>query len=248
MRDQVPNRYTARVVRPHELTDAERGLWISLCRDDELLRHPFLSLGFTQAVGEVFANSFVAVIERSGEVAGFFPFQFGNGAHHLLRAAERIGGDLSDACGLIARSNVRISTTELLSLAGLSTFTFNYLFGTQLRYGLDDGRSSIGLRIPLGSSDLPFWAQLKSTNGDFARQVERKERQLVKRLGPVRFQFDSPDHDEELERVIRIKREQYRRTGDFRSFGAGVAPEASSQSPWQHRQELLWRPLDPLCR
>ena len=79
------------VLRPDELTDVHLTRWRQIHESAARFASPYFTPEFTQAVGSVRRDVEVAVLEESGEVVGFFPFQRG-----LLGFAKPVGGQLSD--------------------------------------------------------------------------------------------------------------------------------------------------------
>ncbi len=169
----------------------------------------------------------VCVIERESQAVGFFPFQFRDRLQQLLRAAEPVGGELSDYFGIIAPAGFAIKVATLLSLAELSATGFRNLPEAQLSFGLTGELPERGHRIEMGSNPRTYWARLRQQNESLSREIERRERRVMEALGPLDFQVDVVEKKNELERIIAMKREQYRRTG---------APDALAE-PW--RRDLL---------
>ena len=131
----------------------------------------------------------------------------------LLRAAEPVGGDMSDYFGLIAPAGFAIDVSRLLELALLSASEFRNLPAAQLSFGLSGEQPERGHRIDIGADAGTYWARLRQQNESFSRELERRSRRLVEALGPLDFHFDLRRNEDELERIIAMKREQYRRTG-----------------------------------
>src|SRR6185312_10154384 len=123
----LPSPKSAHIVRPDELSASEIELWASYSRQDAALAHPFYSFAFARAVGRVHPHAFIAILESQGRAIGFLPFQFSGRLARALKAAERIGGDLSDRFGVIAGNDVRLEPNELLHLAGLHSISYSFL-------------------------------------------------------------------------------------------------------------------------
>lgn len=207
--------WSARVVAPEELTPEERHLWRSVCSTNPDFQSPFFSYGFSAAASRAQSGVRVAVLERSGEIVGFFPFQYSSAVRRLLKSAHRVGSDMSDHCGIISTADFKLSPPELLSLASLSAFEFQDLSAEQERLGLIGQRVTSGLRLDLRDGGKKYWQNLKRSNQRFTSEVARGERKLAEKCGTVRFTAATTDEREaevELSRVIRVKGEQYKRT------------------------------------
>ena len=173
-----------------------------------------LSYAFTTAVSRARLYVKVGILERGGEVVGFLPFQFSNLVRRLLRSAERVGGDMSDHCGIIGVADFRLSPEQVLELTNLSAFEFQDLSGLQKRYGLEGERATQGMRLDLGAGGTAYWLNLKQVNRHFTAEVKRGERQLVAKFGPLQFIRDTSESDaeKELSRLIFVKGQQYMTT------------------------------------
>ena len=202
----------SQIVRPRDLSATEIDLWESFCRADASLRHPFFSSAFARAVDRVRPDVFVAVLRDRDRTAGFLPFQFPGPIAKAMRAAERVGGLLSDRFGLIGDQSLRLPSGQLLGLARLRSLSYAYMPTQQLQHGFPVERPTIGQRVRLSGDAASFWTILKDCSRKFATQLERKERVLERELGPLRTMFEA-DPTVELPRLIEQKRAQYRRTG-----------------------------------
>ena len=230
--------WNARVVRPRELSKTEIELWSSFCQRDTSLFHAFYSFAFAHAVDRVHPHVFVAVIQRQGKVVAFLPFQFRSPLSLMLRAAERVGGSLADRFGVIAGDNLDIKPAQLVALAHLNSLSYSFLPADQICHGLQSQRNMTGQCVPLSGDPAEFWANFRKIHSGFGTQIDRKERKCARELGPLNFTFQHMTPEDELQRIITIKRDQYRRTG--------VSDVLTS--PWTKQlfRELLSNP-DPSC-
>jgi len=228
----------SRVVTPGRLTETERSAWSRTQRAHPALGSAFYSSTFTRAVAAAGADVWVCVIEKEGEPLAFFPFQFGSRARRLLRAAEPVGGAMSDYFGLVAPQGFAIDVPALLSLAQLSAINFRNLPEEELSFGLSGEQPERGHRIEIGPDARDYWARLRQQNESLSRELERRERRILEALGPFDFKLDVADRERELEQLIAMKRSQYSETG---------VPDALAE-PW-HRQLLraLSASADPDC-
>ncbi len=130
----------------------------------------------------------------------------------MLRAAERVGGNMADRFGVIAGDDLGLGAVELLDLAHLNSISYSFLPTEQNCHGLSGERIAIGQRLVLGGDEQSFWAALKEISRKFVSGIERKERLLEKELGPLKVTFHA-DPAAELPRLIEVKGAQYLRTG-----------------------------------
>ena len=228
----------SRVVSPDSLTDNELAAWRRAREAHPALGSPFFSASFTRAVARVRHDVRVCVIGSEGKPVAFLPLQFGSGARRLLGAAEPVGGEMSDYFGLIAPPGFKIEARTLLSMAKLSAINFRNLPEEELSFGLDGEQPERGHRIEIGADVGEYWERLRQENESFARELERRERRIVEALGPLDFTFNVADPERELDRLVAMKRAQYRETG---------VPDALAE-PWQrHLLRLLAASADADC-
>lgn len=191
----------------------------------------FLGPTFARAVGSVRSGVAVCEIQFSECLPAYFPFQYRPAFGRALGIAERVGGEMSDACGIVARQPVALSVQELLRHAGLCSFNFSHLPEEQLAHGLTGEQPRRGLMIDLAGGGDAFWEERRRIDVKFVRDTERRERKLAQECGPLRFQMSASQGEAELQHLIDRKRRQYARTG----VGDGLA------EPW--KRELLARLL-----
>ena len=223
---------SGRVIAPRELADSERALWRSMCERDSVLGNPFYCLQFPEAVADCGIDVRVCVIEWEGQTVGYFPFQFKNALTRWLAAAERVGEEMSDYCGLVATSTLTVDAAKLLQLSRLSSFSFSHLDQEQRRHGLSGEKSEIGLQSRMERGGISYWQELCTRDAGLARDTRRRTRGLVEKLGPLRFEFKRRGPHGALEHLIHAKREQYART---------QTPDALAE-PW--KRKLLHRLAD----
>jgi CelD/BcsL family acetyltransferase involved in cellulose biosynthesis len=206
--------WSARVVLPEKLTLEETHLWREACNRNPVLQSPFFSYAFATAVARARSQVKIGIMEYAGEIAAFLPFQFSNVVTRFLRSAERIGGDMCDHCGIVGLLDFHLSPSEMLKLLGLSAFEFRDWSEDQLRFGLVGQRSTTGLALDLRDGGAAYWHSLKQSNRHFTSEVERGERKLAAKYGPVRFVATVAQNETaaELSRLIHLKGNQYKRT------------------------------------
>ena len=209
------------------------------CAASPDLASAFLSFPYVRAASQVFLDVRICVIQRGDQSVGFFPYQFPTPWHRLMGFGERVGGELSDAFGLVAASGVHLSPGQLLGLAGLNALLFTHLDESQTEFGLTGEQPQTGLRIVMAQGSQAYWSQLKATDKRFVADTERRERKLVDCHGPLRLTFRHGAPLVELDRLIADKRLQYARTGAADPLGHGRT---------RHFLQILAQGDDPLCR
>jgi len=204
--------YTATTVPANQLGAEELARWKRLCESEEHLATPFLSPAYTQCVAQSRSGVHVCVIRDSFGGMAFLPYQFRTRLHGLMGWAERVSGELSDHFGLIAERGFVIDTDTLLRLSGLSCLYFTHLDEHQRVHGLGGEQPETGLMIQIG--DLAAYKEkLYATKRKAITEIDRVQKKLEQRYGPISFDFQTADRHATLERLILQKRSQYARTG-----------------------------------
>jgi CelD/BcsL family acetyltransferase involved in cellulose biosynthesis len=203
---------TARICAPGDLAPEEIAQWRALASDPDLAT-PFLSHAYALAAAKVFFGVRICSVRCGGETIAFFPFQFRSALHRTFGIGERIGGELSDYFGIVAKQDIAISPQDLMRLSGLSTMYFTHLDESQTRFGLGGESPRPGLRIELPDGRAAYWERRRKDDKKFVADTERRERKLIKDYGPLRFVFRESDPLPHLEHLIAAKRAQYERTG-----------------------------------
>ena len=193
-----------RVVPAAALDPAQLDRWSELQRAKPLYRSPFFRPEFTLAVARA-RDVRVAIIEREGSVAGFFPFELGRG-----RAGLPVGRPFSDYHGAVLADPAALDPRALVRACGLSTWSFDHLPAAMTPfapYAFADGRSPY---LDLSGGFEPYLASRRRRSD--IRGALRKARKLAREVGPLRFEAET-DAREPLAQAIEWKRRQYAETG-----------------------------------
>ena len=207
------NTLNARIVRPRDLTAAEIAAWEHLSVSTAQLASPFLSVHYARAVAAAGLDVRICIIYRDALIRGFLPYQMRNRVCSWIRIAEPVGAEMTDYVGLVAEPGLRVTPAQLLRLARLNYLSFTHLDESQLSYGLHAEQPRTGLRIRLDqAAEQPLDALLLERH-KYRKDTERRARQLVKEVGPIRFELDARQQRHALiEQLIARKRAQYQRT------------------------------------
>ncbi|MFN0186092.1 MAG: GNAT family N-acetyltransferase [Aquabacterium sp.] len=199
----------------------------------------FFTPAFALACERAHGRAFVAVLRDDHEPVAFLAFQFAGRWQQCVGLAERIGGELSDNAGLVARPGFRITPTELLRLAGLGVLFISHLDPSQAAHGLVVEETRLGHVVDLARGSAAFVDHLERTNKAFLQETRRRLRRVEREIGPVTFTFSaSPDRDA-VRQVITEKRQQYVRTETGDPFG----------DPAHLRLiDILVETADPMCQ
>ena len=197
-----------------QLSPDEIRIWDGFSAARPHLASPFMSAHYARALAETGADARICIILDHGEIAAFFPFFYTNGVAAAFGVAQRIGGELTDTFGLIARDGFQTSPHELLRLAKINYLNFSHLDEAQLQYGLGGGQPRVALRTRLDPKVVPVLDSVPTIGRHYLKENARRTRKLAEEVGPMRFAFNvEQDRHAALDLLIRQKRAQYHASG-----------------------------------
>ncbi|NUO73642.1 MAG: GNAT family N-acetyltransferase [Frateuria sp.] len=197
------------VISARELDERARARWLALQRSNPALASPCFCPEFTLGVAHACADVRIAVMEESNAIVGFFPFQ----ARWTVGAP--VGRLMSDHHGVICAPATRWRWGDLLRAAGLSCWRFDALCAAQARDAVVRHGSSPGLDLSRGFA--AYKEGRVEAHRHSMRRFERMARKLEREMGPLRFVENARDA-EVFDALLRLKSEQYRRTGSADVF------------------------------
>jgi CelD/BcsL family acetyltransferase involved in cellulose biosynthesis len=203
---------TIHVVRPAELSSTEIDSWRSMQSSTPSFANPFLSPEFAIVAGEFRPNSRVAVLSEGSSIVGFFPFE-----RHRSGTGMPIAAGVTDSQALVHAPGVQWDARELLRACRLSIWQFDHLVEGQRPFERYRAATRPSPFIDLTDGFDSYHEKLAFRSPQFCRNLERKERRLVRETGQLRFVADSRD-ESAFRALLAWKSMQYRRTGQVDVF------------------------------
>jgi CelD/BcsL family acetyltransferase involved in cellulose biosynthesis len=201
-----------RVLRPGELSGAERDIWDAFLRADPSLASPFLTPAFALAVDAARDDARVAVVGEPGSPDAFFAFSASPDG-----VGAPIGATICDAQALIACDGFDWDPPELVRDAGLTSWSFDHLVATQQPFARFHRELHSSPLVDLGSGHDSYLADVRARSKDVLAQVARRRRKLGREVGDVVVEWQA--HDEAaLDTLLAWKSAQYRDTGVWDRF------------------------------
>jgi CelD/BcsL family acetyltransferase involved in cellulose biosynthesis len=194
--------------RLNDLTPEERSKWDALLASGGDCVSPFLSYEFCNAVNDVCGNVFVAALHGEGRQA-LFPFQR---RAYLPGIGDKVGGHMSDYCGLVGAYRGGFSERQILSATGLSVFCFDHWPVSACPISDPRTAESHGIKVVMESAPS-YFSDLQTKDRKFVAEVARLERQLAGKHGELRFEWQALKSQQELDKLIAEKRRQYSESG-----------------------------------
>ncbi|HEY0051972.1 MAG TPA: GNAT family N-acetyltransferase, partial [Caulobacteraceae bacterium] len=181
------------------------------------LEHPFFDLRYLDAAAQVAPHAQVAVLTEAGRgLAGLLPFQRRGGL------IQPLGAPLSDYHGLLGDADPGQALAAVVRASGAQAFRFTGLRARQAPRGARQAHPS--MVRDLGDGAPLILGPTAESAARAAKNLRRAERALERDVGPITFEW-GPADARTIERVIRRKRLQYRRSGRHDVFACGWTAE-----------------------
>jgi CelD/BcsL family acetyltransferase involved in cellulose biosynthesis/peptidoglycan/xylan/chitin deacetylase (PgdA/CDA1 family)/ubiquinone/menaquinone biosynthesis C-methylase UbiE len=195
-----------RLVPAHELGSSEWLRWSDLQRGNPSLASPFFRPEFTNAIASAQADVFVGILESGAGIDGFFPFQSPRPGFGVP-----VGPRLSDYHGVICAEEVHFDPRELVTGCGLLNWQFDHVPAAQTAFTPYASSRSESPQIDLSNGFEAFVRERPQAGARPFRRLADLRRRLARDHGPLRFQFVNR-HRPDLEKLLRLKSDQYART------------------------------------
>lgn len=194
-------------IRPEQLDGELARLWRQFRDADPVFRSPYFDLRYVRAAGEFAPGAEIAVISRGGVVDGLLAFQ------RRGRLIQPVAAPLTDYHGLLARPGADIDLGVVTAALGARRFRFSGLAGARAPRG---AATRMAMTADLSAG---FDAYLAGRRSDFLKDKRRRARRLAEDHGAVTFDL-SDDGEEALDFILRLKRDQMRRSGQHDVFSS----------------------------
>lgn len=200
------------VVRPADLGKDEAARWREFQTSSLMMSHPYLSLSYVKAWSMANAKARVAVVEDSGQIAAFIPYEIGDG-----EVAATLGGAHTAVDGMVS-SDLPLNVRTIVKKSGLRGWRFSRAPVSQraldpYRYhGAHHWRSVP--YVDLSGGYDKYVSDLKDSVKKRVARTEAYRRALQRKMGPVSFDWSNPK-PEYFEQLIEWKSAQYRNVREW---------------------------------
>ena len=202
------------IIRPADLSAAERGAWRAFMQATPAFASPLLSAGFTDLVAGVREDVAVAVARRSGRPIGFLP-------HHRrpFRFARPVGAPFSDYHAFVSQPDPGIDAEALLAGADLASFRFSGLIDPYGVFAAHAGAEPVqSHQIAFDGAGADYLETLRAGSPKRFKNLRRLVHKLDREVGALTL---GPQRDADVfAQILAWKREQLRRTGLHDVIGA----------------------------
>lgn len=201
------------VVTPQQLSAGELAQWRAFVAADPAYASPFFHPEFTRVAGEIAPGARVAIFHERGEIVGFFPHQ------RRGRTVQPLGAPLNDYHGVIAAPGKAPALESLPDLLDAGSVAVNGWVGAA---DLGGARDCLQAHMPHGWA--AYDAERRAEHAKYFKDKDRARRGLERDYGEVRVTLGLRN-DWLLDRLLKLKSEQYRRTRLHDIFACGWTGE-----------------------
>ena len=202
---------SAGIVDVADLSAAQIALWKEIVSDDPLYLSPFFQPAFTQAVARVAPDTAVAVLRCAGADVGFFPFQ------RRGETIQPIGAPLNDYHGVIARAEHRLSLELIPELIGVGSLAVTGWVGEPGAVRAIEHQS---VAVAMSGGWDAYQVVQRQAWRKFFGDKDRARRSLSRDRGEITLHCEQATSGN-LDRLVALKRQQYRRSGRHDVFACG---------------------------
>jgi len=209
------------VLRPGELPASAIAAWRALQRAGGGWDSPFLSPCWARSVEQAQRERKgggrdvrVAMLSEAGEPRAFMTAQVGR------ITALAAGGAMSDYEGLVGDPGPDFDVAAVVRALGVSRYDFSHVPAEQAAFKpfARGGHVSWVVDVPDGYG--AYAARRRADGVSALKEIDRKRRKAEREVGETRFTARSTCAAA-FDRLIELKREQYRATGQTDVLGAG---------------------------
>jgi CelD/BcsL family acetyltransferase involved in cellulose biosynthesis len=187
--------------------------WAAFQAADPSLASPFFCPEYAAAVAQVREDVQVAIVERDGARAGFFPFQ-----KTAFSVGRPVGGPLSDCHGFIVRPGWDWDPRRIVRACGLAEWRFDHLPAAHAPCAPYHRAIAPSPVMDLSRGYEHYAADRRAAGSEQILKTAGLLRKLEREHGPVRFEFHAPE-TQLLRTLMTWKSAQYRASGKLDIFG-----------------------------
>ena len=196
-----------------QLGERELTAWLRLFPVDALSANLFMNPEFCRAAHQTLGPVEVVVMEDSGRIVGVVPLHRANGWRGLLRGYTQVAQEVSDGFCFPVEDAYLGRVAHALARAGVWSVFFTHVgTGRTIRH-CESGAVTKTYLVRHQPGDQDLWSALKERSRRFWSDTERCARRLNELPGSYQFHWQSPNPARDLDTLIRLKLDQYARTG-----------------------------------
>jgi CelD/BcsL family acetyltransferase involved in cellulose biosynthesis len=201
---------TVNVVAPSELTHADKAAWSEIRASNPALYSPYFHSGYTDLIGALRNDAYVAVVSRAGIPIAFLPFQGPRKGKSGF--ARPIGAPMTDYHGFICAPDANLDIVGILQEAGIGAFHYSANIDPDNQFAASAKDQAAVMDLSVGAD-----AWRAARDGSYKRHLKshrRRVRKAEEEFGPRRFEYKCTD-PAVFDQLITWKREKFADTGKY---------------------------------
>lgn len=196
-----------------QLGERELSAWLSLFPSDALSASLFMHPEFCRAAHQTLGPVEVVVMQDAGRVVGAVPLHRAAGWRSLLRGYTQVAQDVSDGFCFPVEGAYLDGVATALARAGVWSGFFTHVGVGRPVPHCEAGSVTKTYLVRHQSGEPDLWTALKERSRRFWSDTERCARRLNELPAGYQFHWQSPNPERDLNALIRLKLDQYARTG-----------------------------------
>jgi len=198
---------SAKIVAVDALVADEKAQWIEWQAGNPLTQSPFFRYEFALAVARHAPDCHVAKLYDGEKLIGFFPFQKRGGTLYPL------GAPMNDYHGVVGPQGTAPDLESIAQALKAKRLAVNSWVGEAR-----SGREETSCQVVLSDGYDEWLSERLKSHGKYFKDKARSRRSMQTQLGDIELKvgLKSPQL---LDRLIGLKREQFKRTGRHDIFG-----------------------------
>lgn len=227
----VPN-YSAEIVKPSALSDAQKQAWEDFRRSNHDLYSPYFYFGYTDMLSTIRDDVYVLVVSDTDKPIAFLPFQALKRSNGKIGFARNIGAPMTDYQGIICAPKTykdsKFDIIKYLEQADISAFGFSAF--VNIPNGVVS-REEVACTVLDISGGAEEWRKGRSSS--YRRHLKSTRRRIRKseEIGKIKTVFKCKDEDV-FDQLIAWKKQKFVLTGKYDVLSAGWA-ETLLRNLWQ---------------
>lgn len=196
-----------------QLGERELAAWLRLFPEDAMSASLFMHPEFCRAAHQILGPVDVVVMEDGGRVVGVVPLHRAKGWRGLLRGYTQVAQDVSDGFCFPLEGAYLADVADALARAGVWSGFFTHVGAGRPMAYCEAGSVTKTYLVRHQPGEPDLWNALKYRSRRFWSDTERCARRLNELPGAYQFHWLSPNPERDLDILIRLKLDQYARTG-----------------------------------
>ncbi len=198
-----------------DLTKAHCAAWEAMRRDNPALYSPYFHPHYTQRLGKLQDDAYVAIIQKNEDIIGFLPFQ----QRRRGGSARPIGAPMTDYHGIISAAPLKVDMTDILRRLSIGALHMPQQMNVPV--AAPSGGAMVACAVMRLADYAGADAWRKSRDSSYRRHLKSLRRRIKKtdtEVGARAFIWQSQD-PAHFDRLLKWKTQKFSDTGKYNVLG-----------------------------